>query len=153
MKTISKPVQQHLNGFDCGVYVIAYATDIAFDRDPFSLSYDRQEMRKYLLRCLQRGVLELFSNSSQRSKRGKSITHRDKLYCHCQMPFFNSDPDTDKDLFMATCSACNKWFHKKCERINALVFKDEEKAKRWTCRNCKKVFLMTLLKTLRGVNE
>ena len=153
MKTISRPVQQHLNGFDCGVYVIAYATDIAFDRDPVSLSYDLQEMKKYLLRCLQRGALELFPNSSKRTKRGKSITYRVQLYWHCQMPFFNSDPDADKDLFMATFSACNKWFHKKCERINALVFKDEEKAKRWTCRTVKKFFLMTLLKTLRGVNE
>ena len=38
-------MQQQLNGFDCGVYAIAYATDIAFDRDPASLSYGRQEMR------------------------------------------------------------------------------------------------------------
>ena len=40
MKIISRPVQQHLNGFDCGVYAIAYATDIAFDRDPASLFCD-----------------------------------------------------------------------------------------------------------------
>ena len=44
MKRSSKPVQQHLNGFDCGVYAIAYATNIiAFDRDLAGLSYDRQE--------------------------------------------------------------------------------------------------------------
>ena len=30
---------------------------------------------------------------------------------------------------MATCAGCNELFHKKCERINALAFKDEEKAK------------------------
>ena len=69
------------------------------------------------------------------------------------MPFFNSDPGVDKGLSMVTCAACNEWFHKKYERINALVFKDEEKAKKWTCGNCKKVFLMILLKTLRGVSE
>ena len=71
MKIISKPVQQHLNGFDCGVYAIAYTTDIAFDRDPASLFYDRQEMSKHLLRCLQRGDLEPYPNSSKRTKRGK----------------------------------------------------------------------------------
>ena len=53
MKIISKPVQQHLNGFDCGVY------------DPASLFYDRQEMRKHLLRYLQRGDLEPYPNSSK----------------------------------------------------------------------------------------
>ena len=50
IKIISKPLQQQLNGFDCSVYAIAYATDIAFDRDLTSLSYDRQEMRKHVLR-------------------------------------------------------------------------------------------------------
>ena len=91
IKVISKPVQQQLNGFDCGVYAITYATDTAFDKDPASLSYDRQEMRKHLLRCLQRGDLELFPNSSKRTKCGKSIMHRVQLYCHCRMPFFNSE--------------------------------------------------------------
>ena len=42
------------------VYAIAYATNIAFDKDPASLSYDQQEMRKHLLRFLQRGDLEPF---------------------------------------------------------------------------------------------
>ena len=76
-------MRQQLNGFSCGVYAIEYATNIAFDRDPTSLSYDRQEMRKHLLRCLQRGHLEPFPNLSKRTKRGKSIAHRVQLYCHC----------------------------------------------------------------------
>ena len=56
--------------------------------------------------------------------------HRVQLYCHCRVPFLNSDPVVHKDLFMATCAACIEWFHKKCERINALVLKDEEKVKK-----------------------
>ena len=88
----------------------------------------------------------------KKNKRGKSITHRVQMYYHCQIPFFNSDPDVDKALFMATCAACNEWFHKKCERINALVFKDVGKAKKWTCRNCKS-FFDDSVKKLRGVNE
>ena len=133
-------MQQQLNGFDCGVYAVAYAIDLAFDRDPISLPYDQQTMRKHQLRWLQRGDLEPFPNSRKRTKPGKSITHCVQLYFYCRIPFFNSNPDVDKDLFMATRAACSEWFHKNCERINALVFKDEEKAKKWTCRNCKKVF-------------
>ena len=129
-------MQLQLNGFDCGVFAIAYATDIVFDKGMASLSYDRQEMRKHLLRCLQRDDLEPFPNSIKKNKRGKSIKHRVQIYYHCQMPFSNSDPDVDKGLFMATCAACNEWFHKKSERINALVFKDVGKAKKWTCRHC-----------------
>ena len=107
IKIISRPVQQQLNGFDCGVYAIAYTTDIAFDRHPASLSHDRQEMRKHLLLWLQRGDLEPFPNSSKRTKRGKSITHRVQFYCHCRVLFCNSDLDVDKGLFIATCAACN----------------------------------------------
>ena len=40
IKIIGKPVQQQLNEFDCGVYVIACVTDIAIGRDPASLYYD-----------------------------------------------------------------------------------------------------------------
>ena len=43
MKIISKPMQQHLNGFDCDVYAIAYATDIPFDRDPASQKMGKWE--------------------------------------------------------------------------------------------------------------
>ena len=66
--------------------------------------------------------------------------HSVQLYCRCRIPFFNSDSDVDKGLFMATCAACNERFHKKCERINALVFKNEEKVKKWTVETVIKFF-------------
>ena len=40
-------MQQHLNGFDCDVYAIAYATDIPFDRDPASQEMGKWERRKW----------------------------------------------------------------------------------------------------------
>ena len=49
-------VQHQVNGYDCGDHVITYAIDLAFDRDPASLSYDQQEMRKHLLQYLQGGL-------------------------------------------------------------------------------------------------
>ena len=66
--------------------------------------------------------------------------HSVQLYCRCRIPFFNSDPDVDKGLFMATCAACYERFHKKCERINALAFKNEEKVKKWTVETVIKFF-------------
>ena len=56
------------------------------------------------------------------------------------MSFFNSDPDLDKGLFMATCAACNEWFLKKCERINALVLKMRKKRKNGLAETVKKFF-------------
>ena len=45
------------------------------------------------------------------------------------MPYFKSDPDNDKGLFMICCSVCEEWYHKKCENVHSLVFKDEKKRK------------------------
>ena len=47
---------------------------------------------------------------------------------------------------------CAVKFAVKCERINALVFQDEEKAKKWICKICKTVLLI-LLKMFRALNE
>ena len=68
------------------------------------------------------------------------------------MSFFYSDPDLDKGLFMATCTACHEWFHKRCERINALVFKDEEKGKKRLVETVK-TFFDDSVKTSHRMNK
>ncbi len=38
---------------DCGLYAIAYATDLAHGRDPSRVVYSQDEMRKHLIECLE----------------------------------------------------------------------------------------------------
>ena len=102
------------------IHVTVYPKDLALYRDPASIFYNRPEMRKYRLRSLQRGNLEPFSNSSKRSKAGKSITHCTQLYCHYQHTVSGST--------------------KKCERIIALVFEAEAIVKERTYGNLRKCF-------------
>ena len=56
------------------------------------------------------------------------------------MPFYETDPDEDKGLFTISCSCCEERFHKKCEKVNVSVFRDDNKASEckseWRCSLC-----------------
>ena len=46
------------------------------------------------------------------------------------------DDSENSDKFMAECSFCEEWYHKKCGKIDIKIFTDEEEAK-LTCKKCK----------------
>ena len=45
---------------DCGLYVIAMMTSLAYDDDPITQLYSQQELRVHLKQCFERGTLEPF---------------------------------------------------------------------------------------------
>ena len=45
---------------DCGLFTIAYATDLAFGNDPSKIIYDQASMRHHLLRCLEQKQIAVF---------------------------------------------------------------------------------------------
>ena len=46
-------VDKQENTYDCGLYVIAYATSVYHGDDVSQIKYHSQEMRQHLLRCLK----------------------------------------------------------------------------------------------------
>ena len=54
------PIQQQLNGSDCGIFAIAFATSLVFVQDPLSIQFDIPKMRPHLSRCLRSSRMELF---------------------------------------------------------------------------------------------
>ena len=54
------PVQQQLNGSDCAVFSIAYATSLVFMDDPKKVQYDIPKMREHLINCFKSGQMEQF---------------------------------------------------------------------------------------------
>ncbi len=54
------PVQQQEKGVDCGLFAIAFATDLAFGVNPAAASYDQRAMRKHFLQCLVSQKMEPF---------------------------------------------------------------------------------------------
>ena len=124
------PVQQQKNSVDCGPFAIAFATTLAFGGDPSDIVYDPEGLRPHLLHCLEAGKMEEFPTliSSKRSIRAKKRTNAIELFCSCRTPY-------KENTEMAQCDFCNEWYHKRCEKIPDMVFRN--KTKQWSCRHCK----------------
>ena len=58
--TTFQPVQQQLNGVDCGVFTIAFATSLAFGEDHTQIVYDNRKRQDHLIKCLERHEMRHF---------------------------------------------------------------------------------------------
>lgn len=54
------PVQQQLNGSDCGVFAIAFATSLVFMQDPKGIQFDIPKMRPHLSNSLKNATMDPF---------------------------------------------------------------------------------------------
>ena len=54
------PVQQQPDGFNCGVFAIAFAAEILDGQSPIEASFDVAKMRDYLILCLEQETLHPF---------------------------------------------------------------------------------------------
>ena len=124
---ISKVVQQQRNGYDCEIFARDFANDIAHNHQPEQRTYKQSVIRKNLLAQLENETITPFPQQTKRVQRGKEVTHRFPLYCKWRLPFFEDDPKEDKGFFMAFCSVCKEWYHKRCENIPVAIFRDEKK--------------------------
>ena len=71
LRIISKAVQQQGNGYDCGIFAIAFAADIAYNHKPEQRTYNQSVMRKHLLAKLENEKMAPFPQQTKRVKRGK----------------------------------------------------------------------------------
>ena len=54
------PVQQQLNGSDCGVFAIAFATVLVYNLDKNIPEFNVHQMRTHLSTCLKNGLITPF---------------------------------------------------------------------------------------------
>ena len=99
-------MQQQGNGYDCRIFAIAFATDIAYNHKPEQRTYNQSVMRKHLLAQLENETMTPFLQQTERVKRGEEVTHRFPFYQKCRVPFFEDDSKEGKGLFIAFCSVC-----------------------------------------------
>ena len=57
-------VQQQTSVSDCGCFAVAFATEICQSRNPCDACFDQGQMRIHLYKCLQRGEVTAFPQSS-----------------------------------------------------------------------------------------
>ena len=69
-----QPTQFQLGSYDCGLYAIAYATDLAYGNDPASLQYTQKELREHFWNCLPASIFNLQTGSTSYPGRALSST-------------------------------------------------------------------------------
>ena len=132
-----RSVQQQRNGFDCGVFAIAFVTSLLHGEDPTLARYDDSAMRPHLLACLKQKKLTPFpsANDVTRAQVSSSRTVTMKLMCTCRQPW-HKDDQKDPQLWCVECDLCGEWYHRTCvPSIPDNVFKDNVF---WECEKCEK---------------
>lgn len=119
-------VQQQAGVLDCGVFSIAFATEVCMGQSPEDAYFNQKLMRRHLRQCLVAGVMCPFPQGVQKSfelPRATSQILSVLVYCHCRMP----------DVFdshMVSCDHCKRWYHFSCVGIS------KKAPKSWKCCSC-----------------
>ena len=125
-------VQQQLNSWDCGLFAVAFATELVHERSPSCRHFDVKLFRPHLLDCLKEGTLSCFPSKSRRVGFGRIVKRSamETIYCICRMV---NDPLCP----MIQCGTCTKWFHFNCV---GLADDNSTKHLKWHCATCKNLF-------------
>lgn len=117
-------VQQQAGVLDCGVFSIAFATEVCMGQSPEDAYFDQKLMRRHLRQCLVAGVMCPFPQSVQKPlfelPRPTAQILSILVYCHCRMP----------DIFDSDMISCDHWYHFSCVGVSKKV------PKRWKCSSC-----------------
>ena len=113
-------------GTDCGVYAIAYATDLCHGNNPASYRYNQDKMREHLLQCFKERKLTPFPSVCIRGPKPIN-TEKIDVFCTCRLPHMVDEP-------MAFCPCCREWYHSTCEDIPKYIFTN--KNAKWKCSRC-----------------
>ena len=117
------PVQQQRGAADCGLFAIAFSTDLAFGEDPTKISYEQTKLRDHLLKCLENEEMEQFPRAKQPAATNVRTFATIPVYCVCRMPETLDN--------MVECEACVRWFHYNCVGID-----NERHTISWKCSDC-----------------
>lgn len=122
-----KACQRQGNGFDCGVFAIAFATSIANGIDPATLVYTPNQMRDHLRACFEKKKLTQFPSTicvTNRDRR-EAIAEAD-IYCSCRRSSYLVGNSS-----MVECETCLEWYHQSC-----ISNYPTSNTQTWNCINC-----------------
>lgn len=123
---------------NCGPFTIAFATSLAFGKNPSYVTYDTSQLRSHLKTCLEKGVISEFPEAKSARKRATPQTFntacRIPVFCVCRMPFF--EHDTSDTTTLVRCHSCTGWYHHECCAIPRKVIENEEVP--WSCLACQR---------------
>ncbi|CAH1238879.1 PKD2 [Branchiostoma lanceolatum] len=123
LTVLSPGVQNQWNDNDCGLFVIAWAVDIAEGRDVRGVVYDDRKMRSHLEMCFKQGNLAPFPRlTHRRSRVGPVNAQRISLICQCEQG--------GRLGRMERCKTCRRIFHVSCLAVSP------PRGDTWACSDC-----------------
>lgn len=120
------PVHQQYGVVDCGVFAIAFATDLCHELDPVAAAYDQRKMREHLIACLERMTFQPFPQVKTNVRISARVFKTIKVYCTCRLP-------EKFDSQMVECERCFEWFHYCCVGISN---SNSKQTSHWLCTLC-----------------
>jgi hypothetical protein len=140
--TVKPCHQQWPNMTECGLYAIANAFTLAFNKKPENLQYTGNMREEFMskVKSLETSMFSCVDENRDASKFKvisrvgnvldsvplKKMTKKFDLLCHCQLPLTYGD--------LVTCDLCNYEFHAKCYMFTIEAVKEW---KEFYCYNCR----------------
>ena len=88
----NEKVQKQINSSDCGLFALAFATDLCHGIDPVTQAYDQEKMRAHYVNCLDSLEMVPFPKTTRRVP---YHLHNSKatvdIFCICRMPNDNQE--------------------------------------------------------------
>ena len=109
IKINALPVQQQTNGVDCGLFALAFCSEILLrNSNPAEIYFQEHKLRFHLLPFLAAGKIREFSKSTKESYK----TCREKLFyidifCSCRMPWKTNEKNIYEKQ-MTQCCSCKE---------------------------------------------
>ena len=138
-------VQMQSNSTDCGVYALAFLTDLCYGKDPATCHYaGSKELRQHLVTYFENGRMSPFPVTSVCKK--NTLMKEFYVYCKCRLPYVLEHvkrPTGEEVTSMVKCYVCDNFYH--CSCVNLTV----EQAKKmnsirefWCCgfKGCNEAF-------------
>ena len=135
------------NSLDCGVYAIAFATDLCHGNDPSQFKYDLPfKLRMHLLDNLKAQKMIPFPSVKLKCRLGY-LTEKMNIYCKCRLLYVAEHGFPSKvfpkseDIHMIQCYTCEEWYHRSCVNLSVIEIKKLRKDDtKWLCEKCAENF-------------
>ena len=126
MTFLNEKVQKQIGVSECGLFALAFATDLCYGLDPANQHYDQTTMRQHYVSCLESKAIVPFPKTTKRVPcHATCIKTQVDIFCICRQP--------DDHLQYVQCFRCQEWYHPTCADIPTTVINSK---KRWRCRKC-----------------
>ena len=120
-------VQQQQGTLDCGLFALAFATEICVGGDVQGACFDQKKMRKHFFRCLVKREMKTFPKTTPDREPFPRPTERlstYRVYCHCRLL-------EQYDQRMVECTRCKAWYHITCVGLD-----HKQIPLQWKCFKC-----------------